>query len=456
MANTDVTQPIIINAKVSTLSNSVNYIRRVCFVSLGSTSLNAGEYQEVDLSSYSDLITAVDTDTNKDSTELKKKFSSFYSFAGNKRSVILELGDDGSSTPQPGSPAETLKGELDTLNQALEALIKELDVLNQDPTTNAQAIITKQGEIATKQGEVDAKKAEYEKALQDESKDDWAAVIEKFKEVLTNNEFKCYWYILPKRLITNEAFVTFAKEFSSYTSKVYFLGDFSDTNPAGANPVWQTIKGTKSIIGFYDNTTEDYDLPSLVAGLFASYVFDISDTNPSSPFNYKILKGVPFTPFTSEATKQLIDENVNFLHDLTGQPVLLNGRCADGRAIDYWFQWDLLSFYLDRDLLNLILTGVNNPLQVIKYNQDGIDIIESRIKATLEMAIGYGLINEFAQGRNSVTGALEGLNNINMVSFSDYIEQKPKDYENEVYGGISFYVRIGRYIRQVVLDVTLV
>lgn len=283
---------------------------------------------------------------------------------------------------------------------------------------------------------------------------DYYKKFEALKKYINEGKNRQYLYVLPYQLST----ATSIKEylFSSYNGlndAVYFVMTFKPDLYSNAE---QIVPNVKSVFVVYDNGGYIYPrLAGAICGIFASSRFDISSENPASSLNYKTLTGFKFNEVATSDKTKIINASDNFVDMVADVPTILNGRMRDTYPLDYWYQWDLTAFYLDRDIKNLLLNGVNNPKYAIRYNQNGIDTLKARVMATLDNCIALGLITDYSQALNQATGEIEGTGLITAINFAEYVRVNPENYQNEIYGGISFYLRIGRYIRQVVLNVTL-
>lgn len=516
----DVTNPVIINATTAITRESPSHLRRVLLVSLGWTTLDAREYQEVFKYDYKNLI--------KPYTEMVKKCEAFFSQADNKGLTILELGKQ-IGTPlestydtllqfcemftefnlnnfyewiynikwiekgtqetkdvlitfynyyQPASPFDNnVYNEWCNINQKNKDEVGNLieyfdlvlprnwknsyyDYLAKE-NTDFQVLLTLDNlnEYIVNLNDTFFVEEDYEIYLEEKGtkEKDYSTKIQALNEFITNNEFPCYIFLLPDGMGEDETIgASLFAQYSQLSNNTYFFINFSNDNLSlyKNSNIFNQIKNQKSAALFVNNTVNS-DLAALTGGLFASYKFDLSDTNPASPLNYKTLKGVTKQPVTLPLRQQMVQDSVNFIDDIANQLVLMNGRYGDAFTIDYRYQWDLTSFQVAASLKQLILNGVNNPIYVIKYNQDGIDILKSRVKSVLNQMISYGCVTEYAEGLESATGELINIGEISCIDFRSYISSNPEDYENEIYSGISFYLRIGKYIRQVIMNVTL-
>lgn len=256
--------------------------------------------------------------------------------------------------------------------------------------------------------------------------------------------------------IFNSAFVNLCKQFVSENSARFFMCRITDKiNPAD-DIVWENYKGTKSFFPVYDTLSIDaYALTGSILGKMANSIFEITDTNPASPLNYKQLSGANFVELSESFLNNLTQAPVNYAYNVVGVPIILNGRYADGSAWDYWYQWDTVCLAITQKVSTLLLNGVNNPNSVIAFNQTGIDILESGISSVLEAYKSRGAISDFSKSVDAGTGEMVEQGFITAIPYSEYILANKEKYENEIYDGFSFYLMIGRYIRQVIINVSL-
>lgn len=283
---------------------------------------------------------------------------------------------------------------------------------------------------------------------------DYSAKIEALKDFIDNGNERHYIYVLPKEIYEYDGLSAFTKLYIDTNAKQYFMIEVGEN--ATSDGKWSKFEGQKSVIGVCNNGADaSNDVLGAIAGKFASANFDISSSLKASPMNYKQISGFSYTELSSKVQRELIGASISYVSALANNTLIMNGRCADSRAIDYWYQWDITAFRIQSAITQLLLNGVNNPNYVIQYNQNGIDTITASIIATLNTMISYGCVTEFGASYNSATNELENIGYIYAIDYYTYISANPSDYEAETYGGISFYIRIGKYIRQVTMNVTL-
>lgn len=282
---------------------------------------------------------------------------------------------------------------------------------------------------------------------------DYSAKIAALKAYIDGGSTRNYIYILPASLYAYNGTAGLVGQYSQPNDKLYFMLKVADDPSTSEN--FKRFAGMKSFIGVYDNGDATNSLAGAIAGKFSSNIFDIGPALKASPLNYKTILGFNYKELDKSLQRSLNDSGVSFASSLVGNPVIMNGRCGDLRPFDYWYQWDLTAYNIDQKLTALLLNGINNPNYIVQYNQNGIDTVNATIVSTLNNMISEGCVTEFGATYDPATNTLTNIGFTLAIDFYTYISVNPLDYQNEVYGGISFYIRIGRYIRQVVINVTL-
>lgn len=511
MANADIRNPIVINATTAALIQSGDFMRSVCFVSCGDTTLDEGEFTQVDRTSYDEIL-------NGAKTNFAYRLSNFFAYASNKLGGIIELGaqlvtpavanydnlldydktlnswDEGKwlayvyNLWKASETEDIFKQWLQTQDAYVQSNYKQwLTNNNKDdslaslqeyaqtlslgdyPTNYYQFLETSEQSFQkletydnllafskepsnltewTQEG-YDA----YLLTIGTKSKD-YTDKIAKLKDFIDNGNSRNYIYALPKEFYEFSGTSAFTKGYINTNSKQYFALEIPVS--AVSDGSLAKYEGQKSVLAIVSNgSDETNNAVGAILGKFASAQFDISSSLKASPLNYKFLSGFSFTELSSSVQRALIQANVSYVSSKAGNTLIMNGRCMDSRPFDYWYQWDLTAFAIETSVISLILNGVNNPNYVIQYNQNGIDTITSSVTATLNNQISQGCVTEFGATFNSATNSLENIGYIVAIDYYSYIAAMPENYQNEIYGGISFYLRIGRYIRQVELNVTL-
>lgn len=450
------TQPIIIQANTLTASKSDFALRRFCFVSAGDADLHAGEYMELDSSTWGDKI-------HKDSALYKEVEAFFVYTSSSKTCYVLET--------QTNSNEITIdineNCEFSKDNQTITSLsVKENDIIEIQASAGVSVVVDseflqnqrgsylviKSGNTiisATKTG--DSEESISKQLQVNISAKDLSANIEVLNQFIKDNVFKMYMFALSEAFYKDlniASVLGYGLNIDNPTFFVFSLKNLTNFNES-------ISKGNRGVIVLYDNATR-YPILGSFGGIFTNSQFDISSDNPASPFCYKLLQGNAYNTLTSAQSDFCTKNGISFIGDIGGNVCFLGGRTGDMRTIDFWYQWDLLNFFIKEDWQTLLLSGVNNPRYTIPFSQSGIDIGKSKIENTLDnRGKAYGLITEYAQGYSTATNELLGTGGIYSTSFVDYIKARPDDYQNGIYGGYSAYIQIQKYILQIVFPVTL-
>lgn len=284
---------------------------------------------------------------------------------------------------------------------------------------------------------------------------DYSEKIDRIQAQINDGRQRMYIYALPKELYKYEGTGKLCQAYARTDSALYFTIEVDKTEVLQNSTSFQQFKGLKSVLAIYDNGSKGYSLTGAVLGRFVSAIFDITESNPATSLNYKAINGFNFELLNQTKEAELVENSVTFSGELVGNTVIFNGRTQDSRPFDYWYQWDISAFNLQEAVVAILLQGVNNPNQIIKYDQNGIDTVGATIKSRLTKMVNYGCITEFCVGLDPATGKSIESGYIRAIAFADYISANPDKYAMEIYDGFSFYIRIGKYLRQVILNITL-
>lgn len=479
MGYADVLHPMVVNVSKTASFSIENHLRRMCIVSNGGSKLTIGSFEIVDSTTYA-------TRVNKN-TEAEKMLRTFFSYAGNKPVVLLEVGNDNLE-----SQVNKLKGFLDSEElKTFNVLVPDswYNVKGPDKAYSAIMAETTLTPTAEEQNlsitftNIEAGNITVEGLT--EVKLDLVKKTYKLKdsEVLSATESVTLKYTIDKteetigtlkfnktdeseksslnftKTVTgtpDTAFVKFLTEYDNIDKENLFFMTLPKTVDPNADPNFTYFKGLKSLHLVSDNTDKDtINSAAAVVGITASNIFDISSSTPASSLNYKQVKS--YTPIARSATlkNQLIQNSVTLIDSLASNTVLLNGRQMDGQPWEYYYYWYLTKLEVHSKITLLLLNGSNNPVAAIGFDQDGIDTIHANIVSKLKELQDLGVITNFAQSYDGGTGEFTGLGDIVCPNYYEFIVSNPDDYANEKLTGISCYIQIGKFIRQVEWNVTL-
>lgn len=483
MGYADVLHPMVVNVSKTASFSIENHLRRMCIVSQGDSKLTVGSFEIVDSTTYTTRV--------KQNTEAEKMLRTFFSYAGNKPVVLLEVGNQTLE-----SKVNKLRGflnseELKTFNvlvpdnwynvkqpdKVYSATMAETTLI---PTEDEQSLNITFTNIEANQIKVD--KVE---GLDNVIIVDWAKMTYKLKQgqTLSTTETATLKYTIGNtekvigKLKFNKtggtdkcsldftetvspapdtSFVKLLTEYDNIDKENLFFMTLPKTVDPNADPNFEYFMKLKSLHLVSDNTDKDtINSAAAAVGITASNIFDISSSTPASSLNYKQVKS--YTPIVRSATlkNQLIQNSVTLIDSLASNTVLLNGRQMDGQPWEYYYYWYLTKLEVHSKITLLLLNGSNNPVAAIGFDQDGIDTIHANIVSKLKELQDLGVVTSFAQSYDGGTGEFTGLGDIVCPNYYEFIVSNPDDYANEKLTGISCYIQIGKFIRQVEWNVTL-
>lgn len=484
MSYTDVTKPVIVNVALTASFSVENWLRRMAIISAGDTRLAIGEYKLVDSATYSNFVNT--------GTETEKNCVSFFAYAGNKAVVLLEVGSTDLDAQCSAIKSFLVSEDCKVFNilvpssffyvkandktfivsMASQTLVpteqiqtadivfsENIDIANVTidgiDTTKLNVVLSQTmisynllsgqtldaAEEATLSYVIEGTKTELGKITFNEDGGTIASSIN-FLKTITGK--------------TDESFLKLATEWSDISKENIFLLPYPQNEDPTASTNWGKFVGLASILPIANNCqTSVFETGAMVLGKTANSIFDISETNPASSLNYKVLSGSTPQEYNATMKQNLIQAPITFVSALAGQNVILSGLCADGKPWEWYYYWYLTEFRVYSKITTLLLNGANNPVSAVKFNQDGIDTIHANIVSVLDECKDLGIITDFAKSYDSATGTLEESGEITCPNYYEYIAAYPQDYANEVLKGISCYIQIGKFIRQVQWNVTL-
>mgnify|MGYP004525355467 CR=1 FL=1 len=480
MGYSDVLHPMIVNVSRTASFAIENHLRRMCIVSQGGTTLVPGEFKEITSTSYSEIV-------KPGGLEVEKQLRTFFSYAGNKTAVVIEVGEGSLE-----ASINTLKGFLDSEELRVFNIlvptnwfdVKRPDILHtvkmnqcltpkQDPqklNLELYNVKPKDLKLISQPTSIDVDLINMTYKLKPGSTIDDEIQVE-LQVSVGDKEFKIgplkfnpvngasYTTLGFSTTTPGEVelhFINLLTEYDTIDKENLFFLELPQTEDPQTSANFLHFKGLKSIQLVSNNTEKDtVDSAAVVMGITASTIFDISNSNPASPLNYKVVKSYQPMKRSKDYKNSLIQNAVTLIDTLAGQNVVLNGRQLDGQPWEYYYYWYLTKLEVHSKITTLLLNGANNPTSAVNFDQNGIDTIHANIVSKLTELQSMGVISNFSQSYDQGTGQFDGLNDIVCPNYYEFIVDHPEDYKNEILSGLSCYIQIGKFIRQVQWNVTL-
>lgn len=482
---TDVTQPVIVSVtKISNFSVDT-HLRRMAIVSEGNSTITAGGYQSLTSSNSSTYV--------RTGTETEVQVSNFFSNAGNSKELILvEVGNGDLESKcahlKNFIEAEEIKcfcfilpksfGKVATASRTATASLNTAQTITATATENVLSALSLMnfsqsyypiGVTFSTDGQVEYNAYTGIYKLADGFATANFPVTATLTDTTAGKEIgKVIFNVAGQTdaekqtavisytntyTALDTSFVKLATTYNDINNEfLFFVPSAKDEDVALNN----YFDGLKSVMLVKENTTleDTQSVTAAVVGVCASNYFDISTSMPGSSLNYKKCNITPYN-YQRAMKQNLINKPCTFVDTLAGSNVILNARMMDGKPWEYYFFWYWVNYNVTNKITSVILNGQNNPVSAVRFDQNGIDTLHANIKSVLNDMVSKGVLTTFAQSYDQSTGSFTSEGDIVMPSYYTFIAENPKDYENEILSGISCYLQIGKFVRQVQWNVTL-
>ncbi|WP_275156355.1 hypothetical protein [Citrobacter portucalensis] len=453
-----------INVSVTNPPKPSQLLKSGAMISMGGTTLTAGEYQL--LTSKDDL---------KAITAPGKTISTI-TWAANLVTVTLASPHgwtNGSTVPVVISgvaPAAYNRSAEATVTSATEFTYS----LSSDPGTATTMGVVKTvvaGEIIqmnTTYWAQGAARAVYVLELGDITMAAAVAALSDFidKDISLGNTYqKFFSYLVPREWDGEPTFKTLTGLYTSPASLVYFFV----TTTIATYPAWVATKN-KSVIAGVESTNIPAGEFSMAFPFQSSLANDPGSSNMVPPMAYRFGYGVTEYPVEGNGTllKQLQDNSINYVGTAAegglSNKMLVAGHMLDGNPFNYWYSVAWTAINLELDLANEIINGSNTTVNPLYYEQNGIDRLQRRALKTLRNGISYGLILGRVIGTGLTQqdfnteyekGTYAGNAVINAVPFANYTSLNPSDYAAGKYSGLSAVMTPRRGFESITFNVNV-
>lgn len=278
--------------------------------------------------------------------------------------------------------------------------------------------------------------------------------LQKVEKFIDAGVDTCYMYSLPPVLLADAYLGTLLTKYSSVESAVYFEGRLDNTPTQSA---WfeTQAKGKKAFFGTFDNSVDkNYLMSGAFMGVMASGKFDISTGNRMSPLDKTNAVLVP-SQLETATQSELADAPVSWgAVSSTGRNVIVGTRFADGETFDYYYSLDNIMSELELGIESLLESGANGGSPVT-YNEIGAKMLQNKAITILKALQAKGFVDRFAEGYDEAREEIKGLDSVAYIPVDKYKADNPQDVKNSIYGGLSCWIEVQRYIMQVKFSVSI-
>ncbi|MEH5014094.1 hypothetical protein [Phytobacter diazotrophicus] len=264
---------------------------------------------------------------------------------------------------------------------------------------------------------------------------------------LGNTYQKFFSYLVPREWDGESTFKTLTGLYTSPGSLVYFFV----TTTIATYGAWKAT-ANKSVFAGVEAPSIAATEFSMATAFQSALSNDPGSSNMVPPMAYRFLYGVTEYPVKGNSTllQTLQDNDINYVGTAAegglSNKMLVAGHMLDGNPFNYWYAVAWCAINLELDLANEIINGSNTNTNPLYYEQRGIDRLQNRALKTLRNGISYGLILGQVVGTKLIqtdfnteyeNGTYAGNAVINAVPFSNYTSLNPSDYQDGKYNGLS-------------------
>lgn len=264
---------------------------------------------------------------------------------------------------------------------------------------------------------------------------------------LGNTYQKFFSYLVPREWDGESTFKTLTGLYTSPGSLVYFFV----TTTIATYDAWKAT-ANKSVFAGVEAPSIAATEFSMATAFQSALSNDPGSSNMVPPMAYRFLYGVTEYPVKGNSTllQTLQDNDINYVGTAAegglSNKMLVAGHMLDGNPFNYWYAVAWCAINLELDLANEIINGSNTNTNPLYYEQRGIDRLQNRALKTLRNGISYGLILGQVVGTKLIqtdfnteyeNGTYAGNAVINAVPFSNYTSLNPSDYQDGKYNGLS-------------------
>lgn len=236
-----------------------------------------------------------------------------------------------------------------------------------------------------------------------------------------------------------------------------------------ANPGAETVLGTLLQNSYSNTGVSPTGTEFTMAAVFQDFISrQPSSANKMVPFAFDFLSGV--TPFPtrgmSATLAALKTANVNVISTaaqggLTPN-MLLWGVTQDGNDGAFWYSVDWAQIQSSLALSSAVISGSNNAVNPLYYNQQGVNTLQDVLVAVMNQAVTYGLANGTVVGtrldpatfnQNLANGVYAGQIVVNAVPYAVYTAQNPGDYAIGKYAGFTAVYIVQNGFKQIVFNI---
>lgn len=283
---------------------------------------------------------------------------------------------------------------------------------------------------------------------------------------MTGNKNAFYAYLVPRNWADEASFVTYCGTFTADTAKQYFWVTATTGNYA-------SFANLKSVVCWVEAPNIPLTEFSAAADFYVTLNYKPSSTNKVPPNSFAFLSGVTAYPVAGSANQTTLTALANAGVNVVGtgaegglsNTLVAYGTMMDKTPFNVWYSIDNVQINLDTDLANEVISGSNNTLNPLYYDQPGINRLQTRAGSTMASEISWGLaVGQLVQTQLPIADFIANYNAglyasqvvVNAEPFVTYTAENPDDYAQGKYGGLTAVYTPQRGFRQIIFNLLAV
>ena len=470
MARPNPLQPVIVNVKVLGVNTPANYTRVFGVVSYGDTNLSANTLKTISKSEIADLqlkegsytesflnsfftnnamgqINVLETRTVPN---IKQYAVGDYYVSGSQAYKCLQA--DTATSETNLAPSKLAEGTY--WEETSDPKNYEIDSLYVNVQGETYKCI--QADTATSATDLtptNLSSTSYWTNITSEIVSEAVSILSDF---VASGELRVYEWACPTAFYDNTDFIALVKSYSGVTAGQYFSIELPSGTDPSTDETFALYLASKSFAPVYPSAVEGESANGAIMAVKSGSLYNLSVSNPLSLLQWKTIYGItPQDRLANSLVTALNENGCSWIGSLNNNTVILGGMVADGKDWEYYFALDTFIFRLISDVSSMMIQASNNPIQAIKFNQNGINIVKNKLIAISNTMITLGVLDNFGSDYDTNTNAILNSGEWAAIDFATYKANQYQNWQNGIYDGASCYATIGHFILQVVPNITV-
>lgn len=279
--------------------------------------------------------------------------------------------------------------------------------------------------------------------------------VEVLKDFVDSGKMRVYEWACPTVFYKNADFIALVKSYAGLTSAQYFSIELPTNTDPSSDETFALYTKSKSFVPVYPSAIATESVNGAIVGVKSSSIYTLNQSNSLSLLQWKTVVGITPVEISFALNTALNENGCSWVGELNKNVVILGGLVGDGKEWNYYFALDTFIYKLLSEIATMMIQGSNNPKIALKFTQNGIDTLKQKFIAISNAMLSIGVIDEFGSDYDVINNAIMNVGEWAMIDFPTYKATQYADYKDGIYNGASCYATIGKFILQVVPNITI-